>query len=252
MKNQNSKNQGEKKVEKSTRYIDAFRRNIDEQMEMAGYTIKETAEIADISFDTLKTFLYDKEAKDCRLSTAVKLARAFGVSIDELVGAGTIETRALENLKIYRTLPDGSKSLIDWHVKNQKFIREKHRTERIISVMKPLCACNGNLKITSDYEELEVDNLGDELFHKVYIGIKIPCAHYIPHYTQGEILLLANDRDALPGENTVIVVNGNIIITKRVVENGIARYYGIRDGKFRSVETDNIEILGYIVKVLEE
>ena len=252
MKNQNLKNQGEKKVEKSTKYIDTFRKNIDELMEHAGYTIKETAESADISFDTLKTFLYDKEAKDCRLSTAVKLARAFGVSIDELVGAGTIDERSLENMKIYRTLPDGSKSLIDWHVKNQKFIREKHNNKRIISVMKPLCACSGNMKITSDYEELDVDNLGDELFHKVYIGIKIPCSHYLPYYTEGEILLLANDRDAMQGENTVIVVNNNLIITKRVVENGIARYYGIRDGKFRSEETKDIEILGYITKVIEE
>ena len=69
-------------VEKSTKYIDSFRKNIDMLMIEHDYTIKETAEIADISYDTLKTFLYDKEAKDCRLSTAVKLARAFNLSID--------------------------------------------------------------------------------------------------------------------------------------------------------------------------
>ena len=87
MKNQNSKTSEEKVVEKSTKYIDIFRKNIDMLMAEYDYTIKETAEIADISYDTLKTFLYDKEAKDCRLSTAVKLARAFNLSIDELVAA---------------------------------------------------------------------------------------------------------------------------------------------------------------------
>lgn len=250
MKNQLPKNSEEKLVEKTTKYIDTFRRNIDNLMEQYDYTIKETAEIADISYDTFKTFLYDKEAKDCRLSTAVKLARAFHLSIDELVGAGTIESRCMENLKIYRTLPDGAKHLIDWHIKNQKFIHEKHDNKRIISVMLPLCANNGNMKMTNDYEELNIEHIGDELFHKVYLGIRIPCLHYLPHYTQGDVLLLANDRDAMHGENTVIVINNNLIITNRVVENGIANYYGLRDKKFRGAETDNVEVLGYVAKII--
>ena len=49
MKNQNSKNSEEKMVEKSTKYIDSFRKNIDMLMAKYDYTIKETAEIADIS-----------------------------------------------------------------------------------------------------------------------------------------------------------------------------------------------------------
>ena len=250
MKNQNLKISGKKRVRKSTKYIDTFRRNIDTLMEQHEYTIKETAEIADISFDTLKTFLYDKDAKDCRLSTAVKLAHAFHVSIDELVGADTIDSHSIENLQIYRSLPDGSKALIDWHIKNQKFIREKHNHKKIISVMKPLYAHNGNMKITSDYEELDIEHINEELFHKVFLGLKIPCLHYLPHYTQGDILLLANDRDAMHGENTVIVINENIMITNRVVENGTVKYYSIRDGKFRIANPENVEVLGYIAKII--
>ena len=98
MKNQNPKIFETKMVEKSTKYIDIFRKNIDMLMVEHDYTIKETAEIADISYDTLKTFLYDKEAKDCRLSTAVKLARAFNISIDELVGAGTFKPITADRL----------------------------------------------------------------------------------------------------------------------------------------------------------
>ncbi|MBO5352607.1 MAG: helix-turn-helix transcriptional regulator [Lachnospiraceae bacterium] len=250
MKNQNPKKSSEKLVEKSTRYIDVFRRNIDKLMEENDYTIKETAEIADISYDTLKTFLYDKEAKDCRLSTAVKLARAFHISIDELVGAGTIDDHSLNNMQIYRSLPKGSRSLIDWHLHNQKFIHEKHKNKKIVNIMLPVCANSGNLKITSDYEPLHIEHMDDELFHKVFIGIQIPCLHYLPHYTQGDILLLANDRDAMRGENTVVVVNDNLAITNRVIENGIVKYYGIRDGKFRIAEPDNVEVLGYVAKIL--
>ena len=250
MKNQISKNSEKKMVEKSTKYIDVFRKNIDMLMVEHDYTIKETAEIADISYDTFKTFLYDKEAKDCRLSTAVKLARAFNLSIDELVGAGTIEPRCLENIKIYRTLPEGAKHFIDWHVKNQKFIHEQHSNQKIVSVMLPLCANNGNMKMTNDYEELDIGHLSDELTYKIFLGIKIPCLHYLPHYTEGDVLLLANDRDAMKGENTVIAIDGNLIITNRIIENGVANYYGLRDKKFRGTESDRVEVLGYVAKIL--
>ena len=60
MKNQIPKFSDEKMVEKSTKYIDTFRKNIDKLMEEHDYTIKETAEIADLSYDTFKTFSDNK------------------------------------------------------------------------------------------------------------------------------------------------------------------------------------------------
>jgi len=250
LKNQNKKNSEEKMVEKSTKYIDTFRKNIDMLMAEHDYTIKETAEIADISYDTFKTFLYDKEAKDCRLSTAVKLARAFHISIDELVGAGTFKPEGLEGIKAYRSLPEGSKRFLDWHVRNQKFIHEKHGDRKMVNVMLPLCANSGNMKQTNDYELLDISHLGDELTYKIFLGIKIPCLHYLPHYTEGDVLLIANDRDAMKGENTVIIINDNLVITNRVLENGIEKYYGLRDGKVRPLKPDQIQVLGYVVKII--
>lgn len=250
MKNQISKNSEEKMVEKSTKYIDSFRKNIDMLMAEHDYTIKETAEIADISYDTLKTFLYDKEAKDCRLSTAVKLARAFHISIDELVGAGTIEPKGLESIKTYRSLPHGSRRFIDWHIQNQKFIHEEHGNKKMVNIMQPLCAGNGNLKMTSDYEIMDISNLGDELTYKIFLGIKVPCLHYLPHYTEGDVLLIANDRNAMKGENTVIMFNDNVVITNRVMENGIEKYYGLRDGKLRPTDPSQVAILGYVAKII--
>ena len=250
MNNQIPNNSKDKMVENSTKYIDSFRKNIDMLMSTYNYTIKETAEIADLSYDTFKTFLYSKEAKDCRLSTAVKLARAFHLSIDELVGAGTMEPRCMENLKTYRNLPEGPQHLIDWHIANQKFLHEKHSGTKIVSVMLPICACTGNLKMTNDYEEFCLQTIDDELSHKIFLGIKIPCLHYLPHYTQGDILLLANDRDAMKGENTVIEINGNLLITNRLRENGVFNYYGLRDKKFHGTECDCVEVLGYVAKII--
>lgn len=250
MKNQNPNSSEEKMVEKSTKYIDTFRKNIDMLMAQHDYTIKETAEIADISYDTFKTFLYDKEAKDCRLSTAVKLARAFHLSIDELVGAGTIHPAGLESMKSYRALPEGSKRFIDWHIRNQTFIHEKHIGKKMVNVMLPLCSNSGNMKQTNDYELMDISHLSDELVYKIFLGIKIPCLHYLPHFTQGDILLIANERDAMKGENTVLLFQDNLVITNRVVENGVEHYYGIRDGKLRSLAPEQFQVLGYIAKVI--
>ncbi len=251
MKNQNSKNSEENLVAKSTRYIDTFRKNIDMLMKEHNYTIKETAEIADISYDTLKTFLYGKDSKDCRLSTAVKLARAFHISVDELVGAGTFEPQNLESIQIYRSLPNGSRHFLDWHIRNQKFICEKHTGKVTTNIMIPLCACNGNLKMTNDYELMDITHLDDDLTYKIFLGIKLPCLHYLPHYTEGDVLLIANDRNAMKGENTIIEINGNLAIVNRIIENGVEKYYSLRDGKLRPIDPNQIEVLGYVAKIIK-
>ncbi len=251
MQNQNSNTSEKNLVEKSTRYIDTFRKNIDMLMAEHNYTIKETAELAGISYDTFKTFLYDKGSKDCRLSTSVKLAKAFHISIDELVGAGTIDSYEQENMQAYRSLPHGSRRFIDWHIQNQKFIHTKHVNQKTANIMLPLYSGSGNLKVTSDYEFMDISHLSDDLLYKIFLGIKIPCLHYLPHYTEGDILLIANDRDAMRGENTILQIQGNLVITNRVVEDGVVKYYGLRDQKYAcSTEAEYIEVLGYVAKII--
>ena len=103
-------------------FIETLRKNIDIIMEERNLKIRELAELCDITFDTLKTFLYDKEAKDCRLSTVVKLSKGLDIPIGMLIGS--LDEEALELLKMYRSLPKGSKSLIDWHIRNQMFLHQ--------------------------------------------------------------------------------------------------------------------------------
>lgn len=237
-------------VEKTTKCIDTFRKNIDMLMSKNNYTIKETAEIAGISFDTFKTFLYDKGAKDCRLSTAVKLARAFHISIDELVCAGTFQPENLECIQVFRSLPPGSQRFLEWQIHNQKYIHEHQSNTKFVNVMLPSCAGNGNMKQTNDYEIMDITHLGDELTFKIFLGIKIPSLHYLPHYTQGDVLLIANDRNAMKGENTIIAIGDNIAIINRRVENGKELYYGLRDGKLRPNDPSQIHVIGYVAKII--
>ena len=116
--------------------------------------------------------------------------------------------------------------------------------------MQPLCAGNGNMKLTNDYELMDITHLGDDLVYKIFLGIKIPCLHYLPHYTEGDVLLIANDRDAMKGENTVIMFHDNLVITNRIVENGVEHYYGLRDGKLRPTDSSHIQIIGYVAKII--
>lgn len=241
--------------EKPQNYITVFRQNIDKEIEKRDWTLRETAEKADMPYETLKNFLYDKEAKDCKLSTVVKLARAFGVGIDELVGAGTYKEDAIKYIKIYRELPESSKSLIKWHIEDQLRLRlhKEQHNRRIIRIMAPLCTANGNLRKTRFYEDYDLsDEYSKEEYYKVFFGIRIPCDHYLPFYMKNDILLIANDRSPMQDDVVVLVVGDFLAIAKHRLENGVIKYYGIRDGIFRAERSDNIHVLGYIAKVISE
>ena len=70
-------------------FMKSFRTNLDKFLQEKEITYSNLAEEAGISFSTLKT-LMASSGKDCNLSTAIKLAKALGITVDELVGAGTM------------------------------------------------------------------------------------------------------------------------------------------------------------------
>lgn len=243
------KKSGEKSV---SIYLVNMRKNADKLKKARGYKLKDIVVKSELKDETVNTFFYDMSLKDCKLSTAAGIAKAFDSTIAEMAELDTIEPRLMDIMKIYRELPESSKTLIDFIVKHQKFLHEEHKSNRIISVMQPFCNNNGNMKKTNIYEPLNIDNIGNESLHRIFMGIKIPCEHHLPYYMKGDILLIANDRDAHANEHSVIIVNDNMIITKRVIENGKPKYYGIRDNVLRSEDDDRIYVLGYIAKVISE
>lgn len=233
-------------------YINCFRKNLDLYVQEKDITLREISEASDIAYSTLNSFLYGDSA-DCKLSTAIALARALNVSIDELVGAETVDPLTRESLAMCRNLPQNAIHLIRWHIRHQHYLyTELHKGKRIINVMNTMCQHSGNLKLSNDYELLDITELSPEITHKIFFGIRIPCDHYMPHYMRNDILLIANDRTPQPYENSVLILDGSLYFAKRKVENGVAKYYGIRDGKYRIDETEVEEILGYVVDVYQE
>lgn len=232
-------------------YMKSFRKNVDMYISEKDITLREVAEMADMPFDTLKNFLY-KDSVDCKLSTAVKLARAFNVSIDELIGAETINEVSRESIAICRNLPENDLYLIRWYIRYINSLNKHNEpNKRYVSVMQLECNNNGNLKMTTNYKHIDVTDIDKEQRCKIFFGITMPCDHYMPAYTPYDILLIANDRNPQCNENSLLRIDGFLHIAKRKVEDSIAKYYSIRDGKFRINEEDVDEVVGYIVGVLK-
>ena len=227
-------------------FISAFRHNLFMYIDEKEITIKDISEKANVPFSTLNSFLYG-DSKDIKLSTAVKLAHALYVSIDELVGADTINEVSRESISICRNLPENDVYLIRWYIRYIDSLNKKNEpNKRYVSVMKLECNHNGNLKITSNYLHIDVTDIDKEYRGKVFFGITMPCEHYMPTYSPYDILLIANDRQPHPNENSLIRIDGYLYIANRKIENGVAKYYSIRDGKFRINESDIDEHIGYI------
>ena len=79
----------------NTIFTDNLRHNLDICLKYSDITIHELAELAGISFDTLKNLLY-QNSKDCKLSTAALLAKAIGVTVDELIGLDTFSEEDMD------------------------------------------------------------------------------------------------------------------------------------------------------------
>lgn len=235
-------------------YMHSFRENIRMYIDQKEITIAEIAELADMPESTLKTFVYNG-GQDCRLSTAIKLAKVFHVSIDELVGSGTISKQTCESLQIMRQLPVSFTHFVRYatHLHYKK-LTEGEITDKAIEIMKPEIDGSGGMVMTNDFEILDISNLSEEIRYKTFMGVRIPSNLYEPKYFEGDIMLLANDRKPRDGEYVIASVGNNIYVLK--VKNEIVdgaykiMYYSVRDNKIRSTEDRLKLILGYVTKVI--
>lgn len=222
-------------------------------MESKEFTLSELAEKADIPFSTLRTFLYGGST-DCKLSTAVKIAHAFGISIDELVGAETIEAETRNTIAMSRILKEHHRYVIRMFAKHQFLLHsEVPATSKQISVLLPDCQ-HGHLKTTNLSEALNIDHLPPSIKSEVCLGFKIPCKHYEPHFFRDEILLIGAHREGLNGEKCVVSKDGNIYICKKniltVSGKKVINYMSLINGKLLFNYDDIDDRIGYVIGFL--
>ena len=253
MKNEKTKKFDEKLVSNPTNFIESFRTNSFNLMEKHDWSIRELAEKADMPFETLKSFLYG-DSKDCKLSTAVKLAKAFDICIDELVGAETMHPLSRESLSLCRKLPDYVVYLIRSFIRHQYNVHSQFDDKSInIPVLLPECQ-NGYLQTTNITETVCIDHLTNGLKSRICLGLKIPCEHYEPFYMPGEIVLLAADRDGQHNEKCVVCYKGHFFLCRKIfyIDNGQKKfkYVSLIGGKSEILPSDIDEKIGYVVGYL--
>ena len=243
-----------KMVANPKNYMESFRSNLFVYIDNRKITLSEIAEEAGISVETLKTLVYGK-GTDCKLSTAVALARALHISVDELVGAGTLTPTMCESISIVRNLPENFVYFVRWVIRfNERMLAEHEVTEKAINVMLPECCHDGNLRMTTDFDVLDVSDMPNDKRHKVFMGLQIPCEHYMPSFAPSDVLVLANDRRPLQGEVVVIVNNGFIRIGKWHEEkqpdgSKLVSILTVKRNSLMAYLSEVDEIIGYVVEI---
>lgn len=253
MKNQNNENIFLKLVSKPDNYMDSMRDNIGLLRTYYGWSVRVLAEKANISDDTLQTFLKGK-SKDCNLSTVIRLAKALNVSIDELVGCDTIEKETKECIAMSRNMPDYVRYLNKVFIKHQyKLHSQFDEDSKNIPVLMPECL-NGYLKTTNITTTARIDHLTDDIKSKVCLGIQVPCEHYEPFYMPNDIVLLSADRSAINNERCVISYKGNYFFAiKKIYIEGSekkVRYISMMGGNTVVFPNEVEDKLGYVIGFL--
>lgn len=240
-------------VIKPDNWIEAFRENVGILRYHYGWSVHTLAMKSDMSESTLKSFLNGK-TKDCDQSMTIKLARAFNITVDELIGAGTMDPETRECVAMAGQLKPYHRYVIRSYVKHQYLLHSEETSNKQISVMLPDCQ-HGFMKHTNITESLSVGHLPPQIKSEVCLGVKIPCSHYEPHFMPGETLLLGAHREGFNNEKCVVSKDGNLYIcTKKIkIENGIRKinYFSIINGKQLFNYEDIDDRIGYLIGFLE-
>lgn len=235
-----------KLVSNSDDFFNSFRQNLFMYVDEKDITMAKIAYEANMPVNTLNNFLYGK-TRDMNVSNVIKLSKALNVSMDELVGAETIPELTLESIKMCRNLPDNDLYLVRWFIRYLNDLNSKiEPNKRFVSVMRPDETNDGNFKISSNYAKVEITDLKEPLRSKIFIGFDIISDYYMPHYLPGDIMLVANDRPPKFNEHAIVRTGKYLFIVRMVNENGISKYYSIRDGKYRIDAEEVDELIGYV------
>lgn len=211
--------------------METFRNNLFLYVGDSDITISDISDASGVPFSTLNSLLYGS-TKDIRLSTAIKIARSLGITVDELVGAATMEDKMRESVRICRGLPEHALFLVRYFIRHQDKIYQKSKSKNYLSVFTPQFVEN-SMPTTNVFEMLCTDNIPENIRSKAYTGIKLPCNYYMPFYAEGEIILVAADRHAVKGEQCIVTSGGNIFIVKK--------NYAIINGKKEEIFTSIID-----------
>lgn len=227
-------------------YMKSLKNNLMMYVGQKEITLNELADKADVSVNTLKTLIYGY-SDDCHLSTVVKLAKALCVSVDELVGCGTLSPQTCDSLQTVRLLPESFTHFVRWAIHYHfDMLNSAKVTEKSVEVMMAEVSECGNLRMTNNFDVMDISDFSDAIRPKIFLGIRIPNDSYSPFYLENDVIYVANDRNARMDEHVIVCISDNMWILKKKADG----YYSIRNNRLFAKEKEIQLLLGYVVNAI--
>jgi transcriptional regulator with XRE-family HTH domain len=203
---------------------------------------EELAEKCNLPYETVRNIYYGKTT-DPKISTVMRIANAFNISVNCLMGKceHTFEERAL--LRYYRSCGKHGKSLILLTAKYESLTAKEEResTEKhTIPCINP----RGEVYHGFTYEECETREIYTTN-SEAYVAIKISANCFIPIYCKGDIILIS-DRFPNNKEYGVFYKNNRVYIRQYIEEENQYRLKCLhnKDKDMIYKRMDDIEYIG--------
>lgn len=237
-------------TKKSLYYI---RENLQKFLNEKDLSHNEFAELADLSPHTVHSILHKKDLDDCKLSTAIAIAKAIGIGVDELANTGALPDASLESVMIARSLPAHLIDLIRRYIRWQKkeYERFENYPGKLIDVM-DMDYVDAHLRATNHFEKVDISEFDRDIKSIVFRGMRMPCDDYYQYYREGDILLISSIREPRARERCLISYFGRIFIVQKAKKDGVPGYRGIRDEEAFIPESDIDYYFGYVAGVKHE
>lgn len=178
-----------------------------------GWSLQQLAEISDLPLETVRNIYYGK-TPDPKISTVMKLAKSFNLTVNCLMGqcSHTPQERAI--LINYRNCGKHGKSIIElisrYEASAMKKEREKDGRHMIPCIVPEGTVSHGIIYDMCETVEIETD------VKEAYIAIRMVSNDLAPTYCKGDILLFEN-RFPKHGEKAAFY-NGDRIYIRRYLE----------------------------------
>ena len=179
-----------------------------------GWSLQQLADISDLPLETVRNIYYGK-TPDPKISTVMKLAKSFNLTVNCLMGqcSHTPQERAI--LINYRNCGKHGKSIIEliskYEASAMKKEREKDGRHKIPCIIPEGTVSHGIIYDMCETVEIETD------VKEAYIAIRMISNDLAPTYCKGDILLFEN-RFPKHGERAAFYKGDRIYIRRYLEE----------------------------------
>ena len=179
-----------------------------------GWSLQQLAEISDLPLETVRNIYYGK-TPDPKISTVMKLAKSFNLTVNCLMGqcSHTPQERAI--LINYRNCGKHGKSIIELIAKYEASAMKKER-EKDGRHMIPCIVPEGTVSHGIIYDMCETVEIETDV-KEAYIAIRMVSNDLAPTYCKGDILLFEN-RFPKHGEKAAFYKGDRIYIRRYLEE----------------------------------